>query len=508
MIKPSNYRAYTYAALSALCVAAAWLLPGGRAGALLGWAGVLATVLLARSCRSAYLPVYLSGAITNALGFFWLTATISDFGGFNTLLTALIFLLFVTLSAVQYLIFAFIQRNLPEIFDRWALSTACAWVVSEVAAVRIFPWHMGHTQIAFLPFVQIAALGGSQLVSFMMFWLSESLLRRLLLREANPRMWLAPLCFAAGLLYGLHRLETLSAAPGRAQEVAVVQANITVAQKHNVKFFKENTARYVALTKKIAERGKHVLAIWPETVLTEWVPDSVGRVENDPRLPYFGDKLSLLLGALTYQSRTKLFNSALAVFSDGSVPEPYHKRVLMPFGEYMPLAGLFPWLNQLNPGAAAFRAGETAVVFHYPMRADSGESYFFKVSPLICYEDVVQGLAREAVQAGAEVLVNLTNDAWFGRTAAPEQHHLIAAFRAIENGRFLVRSTNSGLTAVVAPSGATLARIAPFEEKVLMTRVLALDHKTPYNHLGNIPWWCLAALCALLLAKRLVLGGK
>jgi len=107
----------------------------------------------------------------------------------------------------------------------------------------------------------------------------------------------------------------------------------------------------------------------------------------------------------------------------------------------------------------------------------------------------VQDLAREAVRAGAQILVNLTNDAWFGRSAAPFQHHMIAAFRAIENRRYLLRSTNSGFTAVVDPAGRTIASIPIFSEQVLLAKVKAFSRRSLYNRLGNAPWWILSLWC-------------
>ena len=126
-------------------------------------------------------------------------------------------------------------------------------------------------------------------------------------------------------------------------------------------------------------------------------------------------------------------------------------------------------------------------------RAD-GEEYTVKAAPLICYEDTVPRLARAATRKGAELLVNLTFDTWFGQTPAQFQHHLIAAFRAIENRRYLIRSSNSGYSAVVDPLGRTIASIRPFTVGTLKAKVRLLDEKTPYTaYIGETPWWMLLA---------------
>ena len=124
-----------------------------------------------------------------------------------------------------------------------------------------------------------------------------------------------------------------------------------------------------------------------------------------------------------------------------------------------------------------------------------------KLSPLICYEDIVPSLARQATAQGAEILINQTNDAWFGDTAAPYQHHIIAAFRAIENRRYLLRSTNSGLTAVVDPLGRTLASLLPYTESVLPMEVSLLTYRSTYTYLPIYALWLLvAALTSLYVA--------
>src|SRR5262249_39140144 len=131
-------------------------------------------------------------------------------------------------------------------------------------------------------------------------------------------------------------------------------------------------------------------------------------------------------------------------------------------------------------------------VFKYPMTNAEGKMNYVKVAPLICYEDIMPELSRQAALNGADLLVNITNDAWFGKSAAPFQHHLIASFRAIENRRFLIRSTNSGLSAVINPLGETVAQIPIFSEGTVLATVGLLDEMTVYTLYGYSIWWMLA----------------
>ena len=481
---------FVYAILAALLLVLAWWLPGTATSALLGWGGAIALVLALRS-GGGYRAMYLSGVLIQPLGFYWLYGTIKDFGGFPAAAAIPIFLLFVALSAVQYLIFLFVYRNLPAALDRWALRIAFAWVTAEVLSVRIFPWQWSHTQLGFPQLAQIADLGGTLLISLLMFWTAESVVR--LHRERRPLLLLAPAALAAAVVYGQSRLTYFTQTEFPTQEVALVQANLPIHQKGDLKFFGRNLERYRLLTAGVASPDR--LTIWPETVFIDFVAAGIGSVERDARLPFWPGA-PLLIGALTFSSDTAIHNSALAIYPDGAVPVPYHKRILMPFGEYTPFAGIFPWLKEINATAAEFTAGTEVTVFAYPR----GEGPPLQVAPLICYEDIVPALARSAVQAGATILVNLTNDAWFGNTVAPHQHHLIAAFRAIENRRALVRSTNSGLTAVVDPLGRTTATLPPFSEGVLTTRVPLVSETSFYTStVGETPWQ-VVSLLALLVA--------
>ncbi len=161
----------------------------------------------------------------------------------------------------------------------------------------------------------------------------------------------------------------------------------------------------------------------------------------------------------------------------------------------MPFSSVFPWLNNLNENAGLFSPGHEIKVFSYPLRRPDSSEHTLKVAPLICYEDTVTAPARDATRRGAELLVNLTYDTWFGRSAAPFQHHLIAIFRAIENRRFLIRSTYTGYTAVVNPLGKTIADIPAFEEGKLKVDVTLMKYQSSYtNYVGELPCWGLVAL--------------
>lgn len=501
----SNGRAYLYFILSALAFVVAWMPQFYKAGAIAGW---LFTLLMAMGLRygvDRYAPPYLAGIICYTIGFCWLPHTIIDFGGFNMFFGLTIFSLFVLTGALQWIVFMFFYRRFQlPLAERMGLRGACTWAAATTATPRIFLWEIAHSQINFTPFIQIADIAGTTFITFVMFWVSEALVRLIGEREKN-RLLLIPLgLFFASLLYGYHMMDKIEALmnEAREQEVVVVQGNIPISMKHEPGAFAKNRVKYETLSKPLLSPER--IVIWPETAIMNPVFARAGTADQDNYLPkLYQSGASMLVGALTYDLDRLYYNSAVAIFRDGTVPYPYHKQILMPFGEYTPFGNIFPWLKEINSTVGDFGSGKTSAVLEFPMTDTAGANYTLKISPLICYEDIVPSLGQEGTRNGAELLVNMTNDGWFGESFAPWQHHLIAAFRAVENHRFFIRSTNSGYTAIVNPLGHTTAYLDPFHEGTLLERVKLLSYKSLYTSVvGEIPWYTLTALVIVIVVFR------
>jgi apolipoprotein N-acyltransferase len=498
--RTSAVRVYVATISSGAAVSVAWWCPGTVASALLGWVAAVLLVYGVRA-RRAYLPAYCAGLACCALGFYWVYGTVARFGDFGAIVAALAFGGFVAFSAVQFLLFAFLHHNLGPWFDAWALRAPTALVLSELVAIRLFHWHFGHTQVAFTPFVQIAGIGGAMLVSFLMFWIAEVAVRAIVYRE---RKWtfLVPLALGGvSLVYGVVMIRIFTAPGGLQQDVVLVQGNAPLPMDLDAAAVGRSVSRLYDLSASAPH--DRALIVWPEGAIPAFIPADLGSARNEPGLPWFGDGSAFLVGAYAVDRDDRRYNTAFAVLPDGTVPWPYFKQILIPFGEYMPLASVFPRLNALNSKAGVFSAGPGVRVFEYPMRRKDGSPYTLKVSPLICYEDTVPAIARAATLGGAELLVNLTYDTWFGRSAASSEHHLIAAFRAIENRRYLVRVTNDGLSAVVDPLGRTNAQIPAFAEGRALARVSPLNYPSTYTHyVRERPWWALLILSLGVIAVR------
>jgi apolipoprotein N-acyltransferase len=441
--------------LATTALVVAWWLPGSIECAALGWTSVALFVAALQVPQGRMKRSFVAGILTYIGGFYWLYGTISDFGGFPTVAALAIFALFAVGSAVQFAIWGFTWGRLPQWATRLGLRTALAWLVAHHFWIKIFPWDFGHTQIGFTPFALIADTVGVTGITFIMMFTQNS--------------------------------------EGIALNTVMIQGNISLRRKHDQTSFSINREQYVKTSSLVAD--KDTLVIWPESTITNFLPDNLQQASESDLLPFFNNGSAFLVGALTYRSRQEFFNSSILIRPDGSVAPPYHKMILMPFGEYTPLSSLFPWMAEINATAAQFTPGREPSVLSFPL--SSGTEVH--VSPLICYEDVVPTMAQDATLRGAQLLVNQTNDAWFGDSVAPYQHHMIASFRAIENRRYLLRSTNTGLTAVVDPLGRTAASLLPFTEGVLPLEVMLISSLTPYCRFPvQLVWLLLSAGVVLL----------
>ena len=492
--------------LAALSMGAAWLLPSTFTSVMLGWVSIFAIVILFLSPAPLWF-VWIIGGLTHAIGFYWLPGTISYFGGFPFSLALLIALLFCLVGGLQYLLACFVTRRLPEFTRRGGYAVAIAWITIETIWIRIFPWMPGHTQISWTSFAQIADIGGVPLITLAMFSIAENALAVFnTQRVVFPALRLVGI-LGLSLFYGQYRIATISEALSEATSVRVImpQANVTIEERNQQRFFAKNTDRYMTLSKQALDRYDSGLIIWPEAVSYDAIPTTLTHVTEarGVRVPYFGTNAAMVFGSLTFSPpheadrEYKFYNSAVALHSDGGVAGMYHKQILMPFGEYMPFSDIFPFLQNLNPMAAgAFTPGKQVDV--YPVKL--GDK-FIPLSPLICYEDMMPKLSRRATAQGARLLLSLSNDGWFRETMAPYQHHLIASFRSIENRRYFLRATNTGITAVINPLGVTEASLRPFSENILVQDARLLTISSPFmNKLLSCFSLIVSSLCTVFLA--------
>lgn len=441
----------------------------------------------ARHWRRALLSGALTGFFTIALGFHWLVYTIHVFGGVNYVLALAGFLLFVVYSAIPFVAFAALVRLCGT--GPLGLFPPAFWITVEFWFPNLFPWYLATSQTAFTSLNQSADLVGHYGTTFVLLWSGTALYRILRARRGDGTMrsaaWAAAGAFVillAALVYGQVRVAQVTAAATAARklDVAVIQGNIAIDRKGKAAFLKTNQQTYKDLSAKHADAD---LVVWPESAMEKWLPENAGRVPPallPPRHPH------MIFGAVSYRrepgNRIRRYNSAFAVDPAGAVLGRYHKRVLLAFGEYIPLAWLIGGVPGMPPIGDGYTPGTIENAFALPQGA--------RVAALICYEDLMPALSRRFVRdEGANLLVNLTNDAWYGRTAAPRQHARQARWRALETRRAMVRATNTGLTTVIDPAGRMSAPLPLFSEGVLKAAVPLMEMETVYVRYGDWFAW-------------------
>lgn len=388
------------------------------------------------------------------------------------------------------------------------------WVTLEYLRSDLFtgfPWALaGYSQYQNRWMIQIAELSGSYGVSFLLIVVNLALYGALTesgaffsgarARKGNAAAcikWLLPalLCVAAAAGYGAQRLHSLRPQAGQpAAKIAVVQGNIAQELKWDPSAKGYILEQYRQLTLSAAA-GSPQLIVWPEAASPGLVGDDV-EVEQALSQLARQVRIPLLIGAVTYRHRD-YFNSALLFDRQGSVAGIYDKLHRVPFGEYIPLRKLLPFLETIVP-IGEVTAGRAHTVFTHD---DNGPALRYGV--LICFEDLFPELSRQLVQGGADFLINITNDAWYKKTSAPYQHLQASVFRAVENRIGVVRAANTGISAFIDPTGRVVSTVqqatAPFSPLFIpgyKTGMVQLRQGgyTLYSRYGD--WW--AAVCCLV----------
>jgi apolipoprotein N-acyltransferase len=361
---------------------------------------------------------------------------------------------------------------LPALLVAPFLWVATEWVRGELMGG--FPWgSLGYSQYQRLEIIQIAELGGVHAVSLLLLAVNAALAGGALLRwrHALVGLSLALLLVAAAVAFGLWRLGT-PAPPGNVR-VAIVQPAIEQRLKWDERYAASTLAIYRQLTRRAAGAGADLI-VWPETA-------SPTLLRRDPELlaslreTSADSAAALVVGSLDIDDESRVRNSAFLVTDRGIVGR-YDKMHLVPFGEYIPLAGMLGFVKDWAEFVSELEPGSRPVVFRGPPAP---------VAVVICYEGAFPGLVRRFVTAGAGLLVNLSNDGWFGRTSGPLQHLAMYPFRAVEHRAAVVRAANTGVSAIIAPTGQIVQRLALYEQGVVLAPVSIRQQTTLYTRLGD-----------------------
>jgi apolipoprotein N-acyltransferase len=489
-------------ALAAVLLAAPYLAPSLFPLAWLAFVPLFWVIGRAETSRRAVLYGWLMGILAHLIGFHWLVYTINVFGGFPYPISSVVFLLYAILQGVQMAIFAYLVRRFG--FGPLQILPAVYWVALEFWFPLLFPWYLANSQVSFSMFIQSADLVGPYGASFVLMWFNAAAYRIIYPGNEARRSHLPALayCFMVAivsLVYGYQRLATVTEemAAARKLPVAAVQGNIDIDLKWNPALVKQNLEKHKNLTSQLEAVP---LVIWPESAVEVWLPDQLQYLPEDLMPQLKSPQSHLIFGAKSFRGRPgtadfQAFNTAFFTDATGRVLGRYHKQVLLAFGEYLPFAKVLALLPAM-PFADGFTAGSGPVAFEMP----GG----IRIGALICYEDLMPELSRNFVkETRANLLVNLTNDAWYGKSVGPWQHARLAQSRAIETRRSLLRVTNTGVTSLVNAKGELVQSLPMFVPDVLKAEVDILTGETYYVRYGDWFAWAITIITVAMVLFHL-----
>jgi len=431
---------------------------------------------------------FIAGMIANTGILYWISYVVVQYGGLPPYVGIAVMLLLSAYLSIYTACFAAGVVFFRKRGNDFLLVAPIVWILLEFARSRLFtgfPWeNLGYSQYLNATVIQIADITGVYGVSFAIVLVNMVIFEVLEARHAGRMPFRKLLiAFAAGLLivfYGYFRIADIkeSLADASSAEVVLVQGNIDQNSKWDPRYQSETIDIYAGLS-LASLPAKGGIIVWPETAAPFFFGYPSPLQKKVIAVAQAADR-ALLFGSPHYEqagAAVSYMNSAYLLEPGGAAAGRYDKVHLVPYGEYVPLKQFFPFIGKLVAGIGDFRSGSDFV----PLV--SGNRRF---GVLICYEGIFPEATRAYKKSGADLLVNITNDAWFGRTSAPYQHLSMTVFRAVETRLYLVRAANTGISAIIAPTGSINARTAIFTRTVLKGEVKYIDKKTFYAAYGDI----------------------
>jgi apolipoprotein N-acyltransferase len=433
----------------------------------------------------------LTGAIYFAGTLYWVVNVVATFGGLGMPVAIGVGVLMVASLAIYPALFAWLLARAVRTFGVQALWLAPSlWVVSEWLRGTVgfaFGWGtLGSSQARVLPIVQVVSVVGLYGLSWIVA-LVGSAAAAVTMSRRRAHMWagVAVLVALAGLAAaGAARVArgTLTH-EGQPFRVGLIQGSVEQAVREDASRRGAIMATHLDLSRQALGAGAQ-LVIWPESSTTFYFDAEpvfaapVRRLAQESRTPFLigTDEIEFVSAR-----ERRYYNGAVLVGPDGLSHGTYRKMRLVPFGEYVPLKQLLFFARPLVEAVSDFSPGTD------PRTFDLGSGR--QISVAICYESIYPWIGRAFVQRGSQLLAIITNDAWFGRSSAAYQHFEQGAIRAVEEGRYVVRAANTGISGVVDPYGRVLASTPLFEATMLPVDVRLLDGRTVYSRMGDVVVW-------------------
>jgi apolipoprotein N-acyltransferase len=445
---------------------------------------------------------FLSGLVYYTFLVHWVTISLGNYGHLPWWLTFPALILLAAYMSLYTSLFCWLLSRIKKINPVW--TAPFFWVGLDYLRGILFtgfPWQdLGYTQFNIPEFIQVADLAGHHGVTFLLV-LANSFFFILFTRRQFLPLAYALVIFIASGSYSFVRIHMLEEHANTLPTIAtsIIQPNIEQDQKWRPENRKTAIDAHILLSNQAVADKKIDLVIWPETAIPILGSDKMEFTEILEQTVKSHNYA--LLSGIPFSSlsngKRHFYNSAILFTPDGS-REVYNKQHLVPFGEYIPLGDKLSFFAPLVESVGNFSAGQTSTPLTGP-KADIGI--------LICFESIFPELARIQVENGANLLVNITNDAWFGRSNASIQHLAMAVFRAVENRRSLARSANTGISCFVKPTGHIVQATSLFTPCFISEHLPLVQQKTFFNRIGYLfpllcLFLCLSFVCLSLLMRK------
>ena len=437
----------------------------------------------------------LAGLISATARTYWISETLQLYGNLPLAVAIPTNVLLIAYMALYSVAFVWCCSRIAFHHPHFSWYAAGVWTLLEWMQnwmISGFPWQLiGYSQYPNLPFLQWASISGIYGLSFVIALFNGALAQALYHRSIRRYLLIPCTLLLLIIAWGSSRLNQLDTTQVPSVRIGVVQGNISQDRKWKVNRLEWTTEHYTELTHSVAQQDP-ALVIFPETALPYYF--------NDPFYTHYRQRIMqltretgvpLLVGSLEGEIGNKsapVYNRAFMLDADGQIAGTADKVHLVPFGEYLPMPYIFQYLEGLTAESGQFAHGQSHRTIALPDQDIS-------VGPFICYESIFPEITRELTLLGADILVNTTNDAWFGQTAAPYQHFAMSIIRAVETGRAVVRAANTGISGVIQPSG-RIQYMTGLEETATFVEEVPLHRETTfYTRFGN----SILALCILVL---------
>jgi apolipoprotein N-acyltransferase len=440
-----------------------------------------------KNLSEAFLAGFITGIVYNTGIIYWITFVVVHYGYlplsigiFVMLLLSFYLSLYVALFALGVVFLK--KRGIAEI-----VSAPLLWTILEYGKSHLltgFPWeNLAHSLHGQLSIIQIADITGIYGITFLIVFINCLFFDILTVKGRKiivSEMLVGMILLGVTLGYGFYRVSDIQKAAQNTDpvNVSLVQGNIDQSVKWDPLYQSKTLDLYRKLSMEAAESKPHII-VWPETAAPFFFQDNNHKRKDVLDLAETTGSY-LLFGSPSYErkdGRNYLKNSAYLVSPLQETLGQYDKVHLVPFGEYVPLREFLFFVDKLVAGAGDFMPGDE----FRPLMVEGK-----KAGVLVCYEGIFSEIGRKYKNNGADLFVNITNDAWYGRTSAPYQHLSMIVFRAVENRVPIVRAANTGISAIIHPTGKVVAKTEIFERTVLNGNVRMFDSDIFYTRHGDL----------------------